>query len=529
MLKQIKVLTKLQIYNLFSINEFRYTKDKKRKFNIALLGAVWLLLIGYVMAYAGGSSYILCKLDMEQFIPGTLAMSVAFVVLLLTIFKAGALTFSKKSYDLQMPLPVSTTTVVVSRFLAMYVTNLGLSIMVMAPGIVVYGLLEKPGFFFYFYGSLGTLILPLLPQTVATIVGAGIVAISARCKKKNVVEIVLTILFIISIFGGSMFLSGKEEVDIYEVMKNMAPMLESRIRTTYPPAMWVGNAMVYGKHIEMLLFVGSSVLLFAVLIYVLQKNYVKVNSLLHAHESKSTYEMEILQEKSVLRSMWERELRHYFSSSIYVTNTMVGYLMMVILSAAILVLGIEEIEKTVGVSGVVLPILPLILGMMPSTMPTTVSSISIEGKQWWIAQTLPISFKDLICAKILMNLSVVAPFYVLAEVLVCIAIKPTGIQLLWLVLIPALNILWGAVSGILINLKLPVFNWESEVYVVKQSAATFVGMLAGLLSGVIPVAIVIVCKNLNINWFYVIWAIVLLVGTGVCYTASIRTKPEVAG
>ena len=196
MFKQMKVLTKLQICNLFSINEFRYTKDKKRKFNIALLGGVWLLLIGYVMAYAGGSSFVLCKLDMGKFVPCALAMSVAVVVFLLTMFKAGALIFSKKSYDLQMPLPVSTTVVVMSRFFAMYVTNLGLSLMVMAPGIVVYGLLEQPGVFFYLYGILGTFVLPLLPQTVATIVGAGIVAISARCKKRNIVEIVLTILFI---------------------------------------------------------------------------------------------------------------------------------------------------------------------------------------------------------------------------------------------------------------------------------------------------------------------------------------------
>lgn len=529
MIRQMILLTKLQICNLFSINEFRYTKDKKRKFSIALLGAVWLLLIGYVMAYAGGSSYILCKLDMGQFVPCALAVGVALVVFLLTIFKAGALIFSKKSYDLQMPLPVSTPAVVMSRFLAMYVTNLGLSLMVMAPGMTVYGLVEKPGFLFYLYGILGILVLPLLPQTVAIIVGAGIVAVSARCKKRNVVEIVLTILFIIVVFGGSIFLSGKEEVDIYEVVKNMAVILENQIRTTYPPAIWLGNAMVYANHMEMLLFVGSSVLLFAVLIYVLQKNYVKVNSLLHAHESKSTYEMEVLQKKSILRSLLERELRHYFSSSVYVTNTMVGYLMMVIMSVAILVLGLEEIEKTVGISGVVLPVIPLILGMMPATMSTTVSSISIEGKEWWIVQTLPIQLKDLIRAKILMNLMVVMPFYVLAEILVCIAIKPAGIQLLWMVCFPAVHILWSAVSGIFINLKLPTFNWESEVYVVKQSAATFVGMLVGLLSGVIPVAIVIVCKNLNINLVYTLLMIVMLIGTWACYGASIRTKAEALG
>ena len=98
-----------------------------------------------------------------------------------------------------------------------------------------------------------------------------------------------------------------------------------------------------------------------------------------------------------------------------------------------------------------------------------------------------------------------------------------------MVCFPAVHILWSAVSGIFINLKLPTFNWESEVYVVKQSAATFVGMLVGLLSGVIPVAIVIVCKNLNINLVYTLLMIVMLIGTWVCYGASIRTKAEALG
>lgn len=523
MIKQIKLLTKIQLCNLFSINEFRYTKDKKRKFQIALFGAIWFLVLGYIAAYAGGISFGLCSLQVGQFVPAVLSMSVAMVVFLFTTFKAGAVIFSKKSYDLQMPLPVSTTTVVISRFLTMYVTNLGLTLFVMIPGFLVYGCMEKTGIFFYLYGIIGILFLPLLPLTAATIIGAGMVAIASRYKRKNLVEIILTFAFVLVLFLGSFSMTGMEEGDINEMLYNMAEMLETKISSTYPPALWLSNAMILENHLQMLLFVGSSILLFVVLILVLQKNYVKICSILHAHGAGKAYEMDALQSKSILRSLWERELRHYFSSSIYVTNTMIGYLMMVVVALALLVMGTEKVETAIGVTGVVSRVLPIVLGMVAALMPTTASSISIEGKEWWIAQTLPISMKQLITSKILMNITVVMPFYFVSEILACIAVKPKGTELLWLVLIPALYIILGAVSGMVINLKLPVFNWESEVYVVKQSAAVFVSMLTGMICGVVPMAIMILCQNLSADLLYVAIALVM-VGLIVCSYMMIRTN-----
>ena len=524
MIRQIRLLTKVQICNLFSINEFRFTKDKKKKFTLFALGLVWLLLIGYVIMYAGGLSFGLCMLDMGRLVPAVLSMSVALLSFMFTIFKAGAVIFNKKSYDIQMPLPVSTTAVVISRFLTMYVTNLGLSLLVMVPGILVCGYMEKPDVFFYLYGIIGACILPLLPLTAATILGAGIVGIAARWKRKNLVEIVLTMAFILVVFLGSFSMSGIEDRDINSLLLNMAQAMEGQIRKVYPPALWLANAMTQKEHLQMLLFAGISVLLFGLFVFVLQKNYVKVSSLINAHSASKAYEMGTLQRKSILRSLWEREMRHYFSSSIYVTNTMVGYLLMVVTSFVILVWGITEMEKALGVSGVLLRVLPVVLGMMPGLMPTTASSISIEGKEWWIAQTLPISMRELVTSKILTNITVAMPFYVVSEILVLIAVKPKGMEFLWLLLIPALYIWLSAVSGIAINLKLPVFNWESEVYVIKQSAATFVSMLAGLVFGAVPLVLLIVCRNISINVLYTCITLGLLLLVAVCYGICRKAK-----
>jgi len=124
------------------------------------------------------------------------------------------------------------------------------------------------------------------------------------------------------------------------------------------------------------------------------------------------------------------------------------------------------------------------LAMIFCMMPITAVSISMEGKQWWIVKTLPIRAKDLLDSKLLMNLSVIAPFYLLSVILVSIGQKVSLMEFIWILLVPLVAMLFSCVFGQTINLKMPVFDWENEVSIVKQSASAFVG-------GIVPFFIMI--------------------------------------
>ena len=54
MLTQIKILTKLELCNLYGRNVFRFSKDRKaRKKSLGLL-AIWVLLLALLVFYVGG-------------------------------------------------------------------------------------------------------------------------------------------------------------------------------------------------------------------------------------------------------------------------------------------------------------------------------------------------------------------------------------------------------------------------------------------------------------------------------------------
>ena len=104
MLNQILTLSKVQLKNLFSINEVRYTKDKKKKQTFILLSVAYALIILIAVAYVAGLSYGLHFLGIGDIVPMYLYTILCLVMLVLSFFKAGSVLFSMKSYDIMVSL-----------------------------------------------------------------------------------------------------------------------------------------------------------------------------------------------------------------------------------------------------------------------------------------------------------------------------------------------------------------------------------------------------------------------------------------
>ena len=210
MTRQIRLLTKLSLRGLFGLNEFFYTKDRRKKMKGCLMGVMWVFLIGMLAVYVGMLSYGLLALGLGDFVPAVLGMAVAALVFFFTVFKAGAVLFDRRAFEKEIPLPVTVRAVIFSRFLSMYVTDMLLGMLVMLPGMALYGIMERPGLAFYGYGIVAVIFLPLLPMTAASIAGALIAGVTARWRKKNLAGILLTLVFVCAILAGSMRMSVME-------------------------------------------------------------------------------------------------------------------------------------------------------------------------------------------------------------------------------------------------------------------------------------------------------------------------------
>lgn len=493
MMKQIKTLTKLQLQNLYGLNVFRYTKDKKKKKTTIGLGVVWALLIVMIATYIGGATFGYVYLGLAEIVPAYLIMLASLVILAFAIFKAGSVIFQENAYDILCSLPVSQTAIVVSRFLRMYVENLLLTLLVMVPGIVVYGIMVKPTLSFYLIGAVVTAFVPLLPITIATFFGALVTAISSRMKHKSLVSAALSVGLVIAVMASTGTMSAMEEEFSIEMLQNMSEIVTQAIGDIYPPAIWLSNAMVKGDILTGFLCVLGGLVAFMVTIALISVKFHEICRGLYGTHAKHNYKMEQLKMTSVLGTLYKREVKRYFASSIYVQNTIVGPIMAIIFAVAVLGVGLDTIQQTMEIPIDIAGAVPVLLAGIFAVMTTTCTSISMEGKEWWIVKSLPIRTKDLLDSKLLFGLSLYLPFWLVSEILLIIALRPSFMELVWLVLLSLVLILFSQVVGLTANLKMPVFDWENEVSVVKQSASAALGGLGGfvvVLVCMVPVLLV---------------------------------------
>lgn len=517
MLRQIKKLTAVQLCNLYGINEILHTKDRKKRNRFVGMAFVWLLLVAMMVFYMVILSSAFAKMGMAEIIPMYLFLLTSLLILFFSFFKASSVIFQMNTYELLVSLPVSKVAIVVSRFLTMYATNLILSFVVMVPGMVMYGYYVHPGIGCYVYCLLGTVLLPLLPITLAIAVGAVITAISSRMKHKSLISSILSILLAVILIVGNSSISGNMSEITEDMVRNIAAVLTTQIAKTYPPAMWFGDAVVKQEIGSFLLLALISLGIFVCMVAVLQRYFLTICTALNATSAKNNFELKSLATGSPVKALWKREVKRYFASSVYVSNTMIGYVLMAALAIALLVIGPKKAEEMLQLPNIINQALPMVLAMIAGIMPTTSCSISMEGKQWWIAQTLPVSSKEILSGKLLLNLTIVAPFYFISVVCASIALKPSLLEFLWIALIPAAYIVYTSIIGLTMNIALPVFEWDNDVQVVKQSASGMLTMLVGMITCVPTILCLFLLKDISQHYIYAVTLGVLIILSLILY------------
>jgi ABC-2 type transport system permease protein len=98
-----------------------------------------------------------------------------------------------------------------------------------------------------------------------------------------------------------------------------------------------------------------------------------------------------------------------------------------------------------------------------------------------------------------------------------IGLKLSMAEAVILLVLPTIYALFTAVAGLLINLVLPNLNWNAEVSVIKQSAASMVAIFGGMLVVVPPAVLIFVLPDVKPVYTNAGAAIVILVMTLLLY------------
>lgn len=512
------VLLKNLLQASSSINYIRFEKDtKKRKRaigNIVGLGVLFLFLIAYciIMAIGYGS------MGMASALPITAAVTISLIEFIFTLLRVNGSLFAFRDYDTLMSLPFSVKTVVGSKFLYMYVKHIPWFASISLSMLVGYGIFEKPSVLVYITWILLTPFIPIIPMVLAALVGTIIAAIGSGSRHKNVMQTILTFAFVLFAISSRFWIEKIIRDDGGKsALQSMYGGMNS-ISSIYLPISWFENGVLNLSVSDILLMVGISILVYELFFSIVSMFFKRINSRLMAGAARKKYKMQTLKKNSVVNAIAFKEFRRLVTSTVYLTNVGLGEIFVFIIAIAALIFDADTIFQMVlqGAPvdiGIIIPLIPLIIYFLIGMVPTTACSYSLEGKNFWIPQSLPIKMSTLYKGKILFNLYLTVPFTILGNVCLGISCSANFFQILAFCVTGTALCVFSTVFGMKCDIKHGRMDWDNEVEVIKQGSNVTFYLLPNMFGTMILMAGVIVGAIFGINT-YCLLAIITVLAAG---------------
>ena len=466
-------------------NIYKYTTDNKKRRKIVFGTVGLVLLYAMLMAY----SILMCigygAVGLISAAPVMCALTISILAFVFTIFKTNGYLFNFKEYDMLMSLPFESRTVAACKFVYMYVKSLPWYLSISLAMMIGYGYFARPAAYVYPLWIVLSVFLPVIPMLIASFLGFLIARVSAGFRKTNIVQTVLTFVFVVFCFSLRYIIEALIRNDQVQSTLEKASEMTDQAAGIYLPAGWFAGAVTQHHMLDAILLIGVSALLFAAVFALVGNSYRSINSALKSHAASRRYRMSAQKKRSVVNAIAFKELKRMTGSTAYMTNGAVGELLAALIGIVTLIIGFDRIVGVVTQgapidSSILQPAIPFIVYFFIGMLATTACSPSLEGKNYWIMQSLPIEKKTIYRGKMLFNMYLTVPFMAFSTLCMCIAAKAPVINtVLYLILglaLCAFSTAWGCVCGIR-HMRL---DWENEIEVIKQGAAVAIYLLPNL-------------------------------------------------
>lgn len=512
-MNKLYILFKTTFINSTGINKLLKEKSKKERFRS--ISIFILILISFLsLAFSASiNSYFMADalkavgmLDLQI----TMSFILSVIIIIFTsIYKAQGLLFSSKDYYLLMSMPIKPNIILITKMLNLLIMNYFVLIFTFLPQAIVYFIKAENSSLYFLYLAVVFIFLPLIPIVLSSIIAFLISFISSRLKYKNLIINFGSILLILLIILIS-FYSG----DLIQKIILSSKSISEGISKIYPPLIYATRALTVLNIKDLAIFIGISIVAFSIFIVIFSRSFKEINLRLEETYRRSDYKLGKITSSSKTAALLKKEARRYFSTPIYLLNTIIGPILLLIAAIATIIFGKEAIYTIAELefSDQLIPlfIAAIVCGSLSMSC-TSSSSISLEGKNLWILKSTPIVEKEIFKGKIALNILLILPAALISNLIFYISLKFSLANLIFLLIITIIYSFVTAILGLIVNLYFPKLEWISETTVVKQSTSVFVQMLLSAFIVAVPIFVFIKGNITNINLFMILVVIYLLI------------------
>lgn len=475
-------LLKFKIKSTISLEKIK----KMKKINLILFGFA-ILYFGFSLTFSitmttDGAINTAKMYGLTFYLIPLFFVLVSFFLFQLSIFNTKTIMYKAKDNDILLSLPIDSKTILMSRVLTTLLWNFLISLFIMLPMLITYAVRVSIDFNFIIMSIFTLIILPIIPTILASIFGYIIAFSMSKANASKWIEYILSFGMII-IFA--MIFSNIEAILMYVI--NNFEKIENIIKYGFYSLYLIIEMFSSNSYISLLLCLIINFGLFYIFINVLSLNYKKLLSRLNEKKAKSKFEFKHLRQTKAKQILFIKEAKRYFSSPIYVFNTLFGVIVMLFGSFALFFTDKKDIVNMMKQGGLNLDIFPMIIvaiTFIAFLSNTSCASISIEGKNLWILKSLPVKFKSIIISKIMFNFIIIIIPIIISILAFSFAFGFNIIELLILILVAVLSLGCSSMFGMIVNLKFPKLDAVDDTVIVKRS-------LSVLISTVLPLILII--------------------------------------
>lgn len=385
--------------------------------------------------------------------------------------------YQAKDNDLLLSMPIPNSRILLIRLSGVYAMGLMYELIVMIPTLLVWFMTAQVSVVGVVCAVLVPFILSVFVLVLSAILGWVVALVVGKLKSKNIITVLLSLGFI----GAYYYIYGKAYSMIQEILLH-AEAIGGKMKGGLNPLYHMGLGAA-GNVPSLLIFTAMVGVMFSLVYLVMSRSFLRLVTTSQGGR-KTAYREKKTHVRSVKGALLHKELLRFTGSANYMLNCGLGILFMPV--AAVLLLWkqdvIREVLAELPLAGGVPALIAAGAVCLMVTMNDMVApSVSLEGKNLWVAQSLPVSGSQVLGAKLRMQLLLTLIPAAMPIGAVEWVLRP-GIP--YCVMIPVTVVLFAVLMagiGLGANLKMPNLSWTSEIVPIKQSASVMLALFGGWL------------------------------------------------
>ena len=513
-------LTKIFLKNSFSNMDARMGISTKSKSKIIVYGLLFLYFAGLIIFLGYNLLDGLIAIHQETIFVGMILFMIFGLAIIQTIFSSINILYFTKDSEYLLPLPLKPYQIILARTNVMLIAEYVIIFLIGFIPLVMYGILTGAGIVYYLTMILAVILVPILPVLLISMLVMFIMSFAKLTKNRNRFQLFATLLVLAIIIAISISTSGMKQDLTNEEMAQMVVQANGMIELVkgYVPTVdYLMEALttnsLFTAIVEVLKTLGITIVGFILYMLIAQKIYFKglVGNLFGGGASNSNKKINQKEYRNskLYKSYVGKEFKNMARNPVFLMQCLIPAVLIPIIMVVVVYaglnsdgMGLEQITQMVQqMSTNTFFIACIILGVIQfftMFIYISITAISRDGENAVFMKYIPVSlykqYMYKIIPNIIMNIVTIIITLGMAEYLLNLPV----ITLIALFVVATIMGILQSIAMIIVDLKRPKLNWDSEYAVAKQNLNLVFPVLLSIVNIVILVGFVYLLKDINV-------------------------------